>query len=158
MPENQRGLQRHKCSAMIRHQPRSVVGSGARRGNIRIISEPIDETDEALAAIQGMPRRGAAVLPFREELHTHGVGIEVVKKDLNLKKELPFLLFNYGAAKSQLWPVLCELRLPTEQFRSHRTLVYGPFLKGRRGRQVTCRPSRPESSAMQRLLLPHGST
>ena len=48
-----------------------------------------------------MPRRGAAFLVFRKELHTHGVGIEVVKKDLNLKEELTFLLFNCRAAKTQ---------------------------------------------------------
>ena len=64
MPENQRGLQWYECSAMIRHQPRTVVGSGVCRGKIRIISEPIDETDEALAAIQGMPQRALLFCPF----------------------------------------------------------------------------------------------
>src|ERR1700722_8644044 len=98
---------------MIRHQSRSVGGDRAGRGNTRAVHESVGGTDEAIAAIKEMPRRGAPFLPFRKELHTHGVGIEVVKKGLNLKEELPFLLFSCRSAKSQLWPLLRELRLPT---------------------------------------------
>ncbi len=47
-------LQRHDCSAMIRHQPWGVVGYRAGGGNARSVHEPVDGTDEALAAIQGM--------------------------------------------------------------------------------------------------------
>ena len=101
---------------VIRNEARRVVRGGASRRNTRSVHETVLRTDEALATIQAIPRRGVAVLPFRIELDADGVGIEVVKKDLNLKNVLPILLFYRRGAKSHRWPVLCELGLPIEQY------------------------------------------
>ena len=81
--------------------------------------------NEVFTAIEGLRDRGIGVLPFRVELDPYGIGIEVVKKDLNLKHELAFFLLDGRAAKAQHRPVLGELSLPIQQIGSQRSFVLG---------------------------------
>ena len=64
---DERGLQRHECSAMMGNESRRVVSCRASRRNTRSVHEAVDGTDEALATIHGMPRTGhhRSALPHR---------------------------------------------------------------------------------------------
>ena len=115
---------------MIGDQSRCVVRRGTNRWNTRGVRESVCRTDEKLAAIHGIERRRAAILPLRVKLYTNSAGIEIVQKKLHLKEVLPIALFDGGGSEAQCRPVLGELRLPIEQIRCPCTLVRGALLKG----------------------------
>src|SRR5580700_8075965 len=121
---------------MMGDQPRRVVRRGTNRWNTRGVHESVCRTDERLAAIHGIERRSATILPFRVELYTNSAGIEIVQKKLHLKEVLPIALFNRGGSEPQCRPVLCELGLPIEQIRCPCSLVRGALLEGQGSRQV----------------------
>jgi hypothetical protein len=92
VPQDKRRLKRHESSTMLRYQPRRVVGRWARCRNDRDVHEPVFGTDETLASAHRIRRRGVAVFPVGVELSTHGLGIEIIKKCLNMKNKLAILL------------------------------------------------------------------
>ncbi len=101
---------------MLGNQARGVVTCRPRRGNMGSVREAVCRTGNALSAGHRMPRRDTPVLGFCIQLPTYGVGIEIVKENLNLEVVLPVFLFHRRGAKSHPGPVLRELRLPIQQF------------------------------------------
>ena len=115
MPQNERRLQRHERPAVLGNKPRSVVSGGASLGKNGGVGKAVCRADEMLTAMQRLRDWSIAVLSFGVEFDPHGIGIEIVEKDLNVKRELPVFLFDGGAAKTQRGPVFCELGLPIPQ-------------------------------------------
>ena len=109
MPENIGSFEGHECSGMLRDEARSIVGGGASGGNGGCEHVGVGGADEAVTAIHGVALRRVAIFPFRVpfhlafrvKLHTDGVGIEIVEKDLDLEEVLPFPLIECGGAESQ---------------------------------------------------------
>jgi hypothetical protein len=101
VPQDERRLQRHECTAVLGNEPRSVISHGTSGRDLGGICVPILRADKATATIHGGSEGSAPVLPFCIQLHTYGIGIEIVKKDLNLEYVLPFFSFKCGGAESK---------------------------------------------------------
>ena len=101
MPEYERRLERHERSVVRRNQSRRVVGRWTSRRNTKSVQKAAGRTDEALATIHDFADGSVAVLRFSVQFDVHGFGIEIVKKNLNLKEILLSLLFYRRGTKPQ---------------------------------------------------------
>ena len=85
MPQNESSLKRHERSHVLRDEPRRVVSNRAIYGNRSAVSEGARRSGQALATIHRVRYWARVFLPVRVEFDTHGVGVEIVKNNLNEK-------------------------------------------------------------------------
>jgi len=85
VPQNERRLKRHERSRVLRNEPRRVVSSRANRQNRSAVSEGARRSGHTLATNHRVRDWALVFLPIRVKFDTHGVGIEIIKKNLNVK-------------------------------------------------------------------------
>ena len=85
MPQNERSLQRHERSHVLRNEAWSIVCGRAIGRNNDSVCEEICRTNEAFATTHGLRNGVPVILRRRVEFDPHGIGIDIVKKSLNLK-------------------------------------------------------------------------
>ena len=129
MPKNKRRLQRHQRSHVLRNEARCVVRSRAIGRDSCSVGEATCRTHQAFATIHGLCNWSRIFLCLRVEFDPHSIGINIVKKDLNLENILLALLLNGRGTESQCRPVFREFGLPGDQIRSQRTSILGALAK-----------------------------
>lgn len=85
MPQNERSLKRHERSCVLRHEARRVVSNRATRRNRSTVGESTCRSDQAFATIHNERNWLLAFLRLRVQLDPHGIGINIIKKNLNVK-------------------------------------------------------------------------
>lgn len=85
MPQNKRRLQRHQRSYVLRNEARRVVRGWAIGRNNGIVCEAICRTNQAFATIHSVRDWVLLFLRLRVQLDPHGIGIDIIKKNLNVK-------------------------------------------------------------------------
>lgn len=85
MPQNKRSLKRHKRSYVPWNEARCVVSSGATGRKRSTVGERTCRSDHAFATTHGLCDCVLAFLRLRVQFDTHGFGVDVIKKDLNVK-------------------------------------------------------------------------
>lgn len=101
MPQDKRGLQRHERSHVLRNEARCVVSSRASRRNKSSVCEATCRANQAFATTHGLRDRGSVILRLRVEFDLYSIGVNIVKKDLNLKEILLALLLNGRGTEPQ---------------------------------------------------------
>ena len=84
MPQNKRSLKRHQRTCVLRNAARCVVANRATRWKRSTVSGT-RRSDQAFASIHGVPDWFLLVLRLRVQFDPHGIGIEITKKNLNVK-------------------------------------------------------------------------
>jgi hypothetical protein len=84
MPQNERSLKRHERSYVLRNEARRIVSNRTICRNRSTVGEGTVRSDEAFATIHGVPDWVLLFLRLRVEFDSHGVGIDIIQKDLNL--------------------------------------------------------------------------
>ena len=85
MPQNERSLKRHERSYVPRNEARRVVSNGATRRNRSTVGEGACRSDQAFATIHSVRDWVLVFLRLRVEFDPHGIGIDIIKKNLNVK-------------------------------------------------------------------------
>ncbi len=85
MPQNERRLKRHERSCVLRNEARRVVSNRATRRNRSIVGEAICRSYQAFATIHRVRDWAGVLLRLRVEFDPHGIGIDIIKKNLNVK-------------------------------------------------------------------------
>ena len=85
LPKNERCLKRHKRSYVLRNDARRVVSKRATRGNRSTVDEGTCRSDQAFATIHSVRGWVPLFLRLRVEFDPHGIGIDIIKKNLNVK-------------------------------------------------------------------------
>lgn len=98
MPQNERSLKRHERSYVLRNEARSVVSNRATRRHRSTVGEGTCRSDQAFATIHSMRDWVLVFLALRVQFDPHGIGIHIIKKNLNVKQiSLALLLDGRGA-------------------------------------------------------------
>lgn len=118
MPQNKRRLQRHERSHVLRNEARCVVSSRASRRNQSSVCEATCRANQDFATIHGLRDWGSVFLRLSVEFDPYSIGVNIVKKDLNLKEILLALLFDDRGAESQRRPVFRQVGLPGDEIGS----------------------------------------
>lgn len=85
MPQNERRLKRYERSRVLRNEPWRIVSSRAACRNRSTVSEGTRSSGQRLTANHCVRYWAFVFLPVSVEFNAHGVGIEIVKKNLNVK-------------------------------------------------------------------------
>ena len=85
MPQNERSLKRHQGSYVLRDEARRVVSNWAICRHRSTVGEGACRSDQALATIHCLRGWIPVFLRIRVEFDPHGIGIDIIKKNLNLK-------------------------------------------------------------------------
>jgi len=85
VPKNERCLKRHERSCVLRHEARRVVSDRATCRNRSTIGEATHRSGHRFAALHGERERALIVLRIRVEFDLHGIGVDIVEKNLNVK-------------------------------------------------------------------------
>lgn len=85
MPENERSLKRHERSRMPRNETRRKVSDRAAGGKRSAVGERTCRFSRAIATSHNLRDWVAVFLRLRVEFHAHGIGIDFIKKNLNVK-------------------------------------------------------------------------
>ena len=101
MPQNERSLKRHERSHVAWNEARSVVSSRAACGNRSAVGEGTCRFGQAFATIHSERDWVPVLLRLRAEFDAYGVGIDTIKKNLNVKYILLALLLGGRGAESQ---------------------------------------------------------
>lgn len=101
MPQNEGSFKGHECPQVARNQTWRVVSSRASCRNRSTVVEAASRSGHAFAAVHNELCRDRAFLCLGIEFDTHGVGIEIVKKNLNMKEIAFALSLNGRGAESQ---------------------------------------------------------
>ena len=86
---------------MLRNETRRVVSNRATLWNSRTVGEGTRCADQAFATTHGVRDRDLILLRLRVEFDLHGIGIDIIQKNLNVKQILLALLFDGRGAESQ---------------------------------------------------------
>src|SRR6516164_609165 len=84
-PEDERRLQGHKGSVVVRDHAWSVIGCRTSRWYARDIKEAIGRTDQRLAPGHYLAERLGTVLAVGVNLHPHRLRIDFIKIHLHLE-------------------------------------------------------------------------
>lgn len=85
MPQNKRSLKWHDCSCVPRNEARCVVSSRTTSRNRNAVGEATGRSDQMFATIHS-ERDWVLVFPrIRVEFDLHGIGVDIVEKNLNVK-------------------------------------------------------------------------
>ena len=101
MPQNERSLKRHRRSCVLRNEARRVVGNRTTCRKGGTVGECICRSVLRFATSHGEPDWLPVFLCVSVEFDAHSAGIDIVKKNLNVKQILLALLLNGGRAESQ---------------------------------------------------------
>ena len=101
MPQNERTLKRHKSPYAPRNEARRVVSSRATCRNRSTVAEGTRRSGQAPATIHCMRDWTLAFLRVSVEFDLHGIGIDIIKKNLNVKLISLALLLDGRGAESQ---------------------------------------------------------
>lgn len=85
MPQNERSLKRHERSYVLRNEARRVVRNRATGWNRSTVGEGTCRSDQAFATIHSLRDWDLIFLRLRVEFDPHGIGIDIIKKNLNVK-------------------------------------------------------------------------
>lgn len=85
MPQNEGSLNRHERSCVPRNEPWCVVGKRATYRNRDTVSERTRRSNQAFTTIHGVPDWALAFIRLGVQFNLHGIGIEIVKINLNMK-------------------------------------------------------------------------
>ena len=85
MPKNEMSLKRHERSHVPRNEARRVVSQRAACWNRSTVGEATCRSDEAFATAHGVRDWALVFLPLRVQFYSHGIGIDITKKNLNVK-------------------------------------------------------------------------
>jgi len=85
VPPNERSLKRHERPYMLRNEARRVVRNGATSRNRSAVGEGICRSVQGFATIHSERDRVLVFLRVRVEFDSHGVGIHIIEKNLNVK-------------------------------------------------------------------------
>ena len=85
MPQNESSLKRHERCCVLRNEARRVVCCWAIGRGIGSIWEGTCRPDEAFATIHSERDWVVVFLRLRVKFDPHGIGIDVIKKNLNVK-------------------------------------------------------------------------
>jgi len=118
VPQNKRRFQRHECSDIPRNQARRVVSNRATLRDRSTVAKRTCRSGLAFAAIHNVRDWILVFLRLRIELDTHGIEIDITKKDLNLKEVLRTLFLNGRGAESQCGPMFRQFSLPGDEIGS----------------------------------------
>ena len=85
MPQNERSLKRHESSYVLRNEARRVVSNRATCRNRSTVGEDPRLSGQPFATIHGVHYWALVFLRLRVEFDPHGIGIDIFKKNLNVK-------------------------------------------------------------------------
>ena len=85
MPQNERSLKRHERSCVLRNEARRVVSNRATCRNRSTVGEGTCRSDQAFATIHSLRDWVPVFLRLRVEFDPHGIGIDIIEKNLNVK-------------------------------------------------------------------------
>ena len=101
MPQNERRFKRHERSYVLRNEARRVVSNRATRRHRSTVGEGICRSDQAFATIHSVRHWVLVFLALRVQFDPHGIGIHIIKKNLNVKHISLALLLDGRGAESQ---------------------------------------------------------
>ena len=85
MPQNERSLERNERPSVPRDEARRVVGNRATCRNRSTVAVSTCCFDRAIVTIHSLRDWIPLFLRLRVEFDPHGIGIEIIKKSLNVK-------------------------------------------------------------------------
>jgi hypothetical protein len=85
VPQNESRLERHERRCVLRNKARGVVRCWAIGRGIGSICEGTCRPDEAFAATHSERDWVLVFLRLRVQFDPHGIGIDIIKKSLNVK-------------------------------------------------------------------------
>lgn len=117
MPKNKRRLQWHPRSHVLRNKTRCVVSSRTNGRDNGRVCEAICRTNQAFTTIHGLCNWSRIFLHVCIEFDLYSIGVQSIKKDLNMGKILLALLLNGRGTKAQ-GPMFRQIGLPSDQIGS----------------------------------------
>ena len=98
MPQNETCLKRHERSYVLRNEARGVVSNRATPRNRSTVVEGTCRSGQAIATIHSVRDWILVFLRLRVQFDSHGIGIDIIQKNLNVKQiSLALLLDGRGA-------------------------------------------------------------
>ena len=85
MPQNKWRLQWHERPRVLRNEARGVVPGWAIGRDNGSVCEATCRTNQAFATIHSVRDWVLVFLRLRVQFHSHGIGIDIIKKNLNVK-------------------------------------------------------------------------
>lgn len=85
MPQDERRLERHGCSFMMRDEARRVISNRATGRNRSTVGEGVRGSREGFATRHFLRERFPVFLGIRVEFDLHGIAIDIIKINLNVK-------------------------------------------------------------------------
>ena len=101
MPQNERSLKRHECSCVPWNETRRVVSNRATCRNRSAVGEGARRFDRVFATGHDLRDWVSVFLRLRIKVDAYGIGIDIIKKNLNVKYISLALFLDGRGAESQ---------------------------------------------------------